>query len=146
MYTDQEIVQAYLNLRDEKTKMENRHKLELMPLTEKLNILENVAAVIIASRVTPKVPKPTMKTEVGTAFIKNIFNVTVTDKPVFLDFAFNESMELLDIKASETGVKDWMEKKIKEQSNLLAGERKPVIIPGIKTDQFNKVIFRKANG
>lgn len=144
MYTDQEIIQAYLNLRDEKAQMENKHKLELMPLNDKLKILENVMNVILTSRVTPKEPKPIAKTEIGTAFKKRIFNVQVTDKPAFISFAFGTDMSLLDIRASETGVKDWIDKKVKEQSKLIEGERVPVIIPGIKTDQLDKVIFRKA--
>lgn len=144
-YTDQEIVQAYLNLRDEKEKMENRHKLELMPINDKLNTLENIVGVILTSRVTPKDKKPTMKTEVGTAFKKRITNVSITDRPAFLTFAFQEDMSLLAIKASSSGVQDWMEKKTQEQSKLIEGERVNVIIPGIKIDRLDKVIFRKAS-
>lgn len=143
-YTDQEIVQMYLTLRAEKDRVENRHKLELMPINEKLNTIENVVGVILTSRVTPKEPKPTMKTEAGTAFKKRITNVSITDKPAFLTFAFEQDMSLLDIKASSSGVQDWMEKKVQEQSKLIEGERVSVIIPGIKIDRLDKVIFRKA--
>lgn len=122
--------------------MENRHKLELMPIKDAMNKIEQVVSIILTQRITEKDKKPTMKTEAGTAFKKRIFNVKITDKPKFLGFAFKHDMTLLDIRASESGISDYIEKKQQEQSKLTENEKVPIIIPGIETDRLDKVIFR----
>lgn len=138
MYTDEEIVKKYLEIRDQKTALENRHKLELMPLNDNLRLLENVMGVLLAQR-----GKNNSSTPVGTAFKKQIFSVTATDLNAFINFAIDNDQRMLDIKPSTTGVKDYIDRKVKEQSKLSEGERKPVIIPGIKTDRLDKIQFRK---
>jgi hypothetical protein len=122
--------------------MENQHKLDLMPIKEQMAALENAVGVMLTMRATPKEPKPNMTCAFGTAYKKEIFSATVTNKEAFQEFAFSTDWKLLDIRASETGIKEYIDKNVKLQSKLLENEKIPILVPGIKTERLEKVIFR----
>jgi hypothetical protein len=113
-----------------------------MPIKDAMNVIENIVGVILTARTSPKDLRPKMATDIGTAYKKEIFSVTITDKPAFENFAFANNFTLLEIRASESAIKAHIEKQVKLQSNLMVNERVPVLIPGIKTDRLDKVIFR----
>lgn len=142
MPTDEQIIRKYLELRAQEEVLKNKHKLELMPLKKDMAVLEEVMGIILSSRATIAEPFPIAKTEAGTAYKKRIFNASITDKPVFLNFAFENDMSLLDIRVSETGVRAHIDKKIKEQLHLPPEKKTNPAVPGVKTDRFDKVIFR----
>ena len=142
MPTDEQIIAKYLELRERKEAMENVHKLELMPIKKDMDVLEEVMGILLAQRVTPKNPSPNAKTEIGTAFKKRIFNVSIKDKPAFVKFAFANDMELLDIRANEKGVGAYIENIVKQNLALPPDKKINPAIPGIETSRLDKVIFR----
>lgn len=138
MFTDEQIVAKYLQLRDRKTAMENKHKLELMPLNDAMKKIENIVGEMLAAR-----GKDNMKTPVGTAYKKEIFSCTATDRVAFINFAIETDENMLNIQPSSTGVKDWIDKQIAMQAKLPSDKKQPVIIPGLKTDKIFQIIFRR---
>lgn len=137
-FSDAQIVARYLELREELNQMENKFKLACIPHKDKMNQLETIVGVMLTER-----KKDNMPTEAGTAYKKEIFTVTATNLPEFVDYACDVDPKMLKIEPSTTGVKAFIDKKVKENSKLVENERVPVIIPGIKTDKIIKVIFRK---
>ena len=138
MYEDKDLIAKYLELRDQLERMENLHKLALMPIKEAMNTLENVFSVLMTQRKQTKI-----KTEVGTAFTREIFTCTATNLGEFVQFAADKAPTMLKIEPSTTGVNDYVKEETKRQSKLLENERIPIIIPGLKTDKILKVIVRK---
>ncbi len=140
-FTPEQIIAKYISLREQKEKMEDRHKLELLPIRDAINTLENVLGAMIA-----QLPEKTknIKTEVGTAFQKKITSITTLDLAAFTNFAIDNDPQMLHIKPSDTGVIGYIERETKQQSKLSEGERKPIVIPGIKIEYIYKVQVRKA--
>jgi hypothetical protein len=136
--TDEQIILKYFELRAQIEKMENEHKLSLMPFKKNMGVIEEVMGFKLNSLITLKNPKPNIKTDAGTVYKKNIFNVSIKDRTAFTKYAFQNDMKLLDIRASETGVQDHIEAKLKEDPKANPA------IPGIETSRFDKVVFRKA--
>lgn len=144
MTTEEQIVQKYLELREELEKLENNHKMMLIPLKKKIAGLEEIGSALINMRATKEDPHPNVKTQFGTIFRKNIFNATIEDRKAFLNYAYEYDMNLLDIKASTSGIKEHIERKVKEQAALPADKRTNPAVPGIETSIFGKIVFRKA--
>lgn len=138
MFTDEQIVAKYLEIRDRKTAMENKHKLELMPLNDALRKLENIVGEMLTKR-----GKNNMPTPVGTAYKKDIFSCTATDRVAFINFAIDTDESMLNIQPSSTGVKDWVDKQVALQAKTPVNQRQPVVVPGLKIDRLIQVIFRR---
>lgn len=140
-YSDEAIIAKYLELRAQREAIENKHKLELMPIKDAMNILENVMGAILADR-----GEKNSKTEIGTAYTKGIFTVKVTDRNAFLNYVFNEleDIELVDIKPNETAIDRYLTAERTKQMQLPEEQRVAPSIPGITTDRLTKTQFRKA--
>lgn len=138
MYKDEELIAKYLELRDQLERMENMHKLAIMPYKESLSTLENVFSVMITERKVKNI-----KTEVGTAFPREIFTCTATNLGEFVQYAVDKAPTMLKIEPSTTGVNEYIKEETKRQSKLLENERIPIIIPGLKTDKIIKIVVRK---
>lgn len=127
-YTDEQLIQKYLAVRAMKADMEQRHKAELDPLNEAMRVLENVVGAALLQRGANNT-----KTPAGTAFFKVHTSVSLTNKAEFIDFAVQkEEPELLEIRASKSGIQTFME------------DHPKIVIPGVKIDKIQKVNFRSA--
>lgn len=138
MITDEQVIAKYLELRDRKTAIENKHKLELMPFNDALKKFENYMGEQLTAR-----GKNNVSTAAGTAYKKEVFLCEPTDLNTFINFAIDNDQSMLDIKPSKTGVKAWMEKQQLLQAKQPVEKRKPIVVPGVKTDWLLQIIFRK---
>lgn len=131
-YTVDDVVAKYLMLRDLKATMENKHKLELMPINDNLKTLENVLSTLVASNGGLKI-----QAEAGTAYTRSKLIVTATDLPKFVDFAVVNEPRMLNIQPSTNGVNDYIKLKEKENSKLADKDKVPIFIPGLKIEFIN---------
>lgn len=100
-----DVIAAYIKLRDERDSIKERHKGELRPVLDKMEKLENWL-----HRKLNNDGLKNFKGKAGTAFLKNRTSVTVKDREVFFDFVREqERWDLIDTRASSTAVQDFME-------------------------------------
>lgn len=138
-FTDEQIVEKYLQLRARRDVLENQLKLDLIPLKKAMGVLEAVMAAKMEA-----IGKNKIQTEIGTAYKKKIFSVSVKDKTAFLNYAFGQdTLDLLDIKPNEKGVEAHLEKQLAEQMELPENKRVAPKVPGVETSSIHVVQFRK---
>jgi len=105
MATTGEMVDKYILVRDKMNEAKKRHKAELEPFMEALNKLEAMFATHM-----DEAGVTNLKTDNATAFITTMASVRNADKIAFIDFVKeNEAWHLLDIRASKTAVKEYIE-------------------------------------
>lgn len=101
----EDVVRAYVTLRDKKNERKREHAEELRPLTEKMEKLENW---LMRDLQTRKVESE--KTKAGTAFMSTVSSATVQDRDAFFEFVIKEKMwDLLENRVSKSVVKDRLE-------------------------------------
>ena len=100
-----DVVGAYVKLRDKKTEIERRHKEELAPIKENMEKLE---AWLQRQLLTEGVES--FKTQNGTAFLQTASSATVRDWDATLEFIReHDEWSLLEGRVSKTAVKDYIE-------------------------------------
>lgn len=100
-----EIVAAYIKLRDMKDATSRRHKEELAPINEKMGKLEAWLQKHLQSEGVDS-----MKTKAGTAFLQSNSSATVKDWPATLEWVKdNDEWSFLEARVNKTAVKDYME-------------------------------------
>jgi len=120
-------ISAYVKLRDAKEALAKKHKDEMSGYNEKLAVIERWVQRELDRQGMDKAGNKS----VGTAFIQKVDSCTVADKEAFMKFVKDEDhFELLDIRASKTVVRDFMEN---------TGE----IPPGVKFDSARVVRIRR---
>lgn len=101
----EQIVAAFVKLRDHKNKIQKRHKEELAPVNEKLDRLSGWLQNDLLQR---KVQS--QKTAAGTAYLSTDSSATVKDRDEYLKFVIeNEMWDLLENRVSKTAVRDYLE-------------------------------------
>lgn len=122
-----ELVGAYISLRQQKAELEAKHKEEMSPLNEALDAIETeVHSRLNAMGIS------SIKTQYGTAYTKTVRSVKVVDKTAFMDYVQNNArFDLLDVRASKTAVEDF----------IAQTEELP---PGITSVAEESVGFRRA--
>lgn len=104
-HTVEEIVGAYVKLRDYKNHLKRKHSEELAPINEKMALLENWLQRDLLER---KVQS--QKTAAGTAYLSTDARATVKDRDAYLNFVRDKEMwELLENRASKSVVRDYLE-------------------------------------
>jgi transposase len=121
-----QVIQKYIQLRDEKSKIEERHKEELVGHK---NAMEKLEAWLQSH--LQKEGLQSLKSAIGTAFLKEVSSATVEDRDTFFSFALNGHLELLDARCSKTVVDDFVE----------ANGSPP---PGVKYSKTQVVQIRRA--
>lgn len=98
------VVLAYRTLRDQKKEMQDRHKEELKPLDDKMEILENhLHQQLLASGVE------SMKTENGTVYRTNLSSVKVGDWEVALEFIKSNNLwHMLEKRLAKAAVEEFV--------------------------------------
>lgn len=100
-----EIVAAYIKLRDMKDATSRRHKEELAPINEKMGKLEAWLQKHLQAEGVDS-----MKTKAGTAFLQSSSSATVRDWPATLDWIKEQDeWSFLEARVNKTAVKDYME-------------------------------------
>jgi len=121
-----EIVAAFIKLRDKKEALEARHKEELKPIREQMDTLATALLTIMQAVGTTE-----LKGDAGTAFQTLKTSATVEDKEAFRLFCRdNDLWELADIRASKLAVEQY-----KTEHNELP--------PGIKWSSMYDVNVRR---
>lgn len=102
--TSEQIVKAYVTLRDKKAELKAEHAKQLAPYDEALEKLEaQMMQVLDASGAE------SIRTPAGTAYKSSRTSVTVADKSAFMDYIQqNMAFELLDVKANKTAVEGFL--------------------------------------
>lgn len=105
MPTTEEVVRAYIKLRDEKKDIQDRHKEELAPFNDKLKKLE---AWLL--REMQQQGADSIKTPGGTAYQSTIVKPVVNDWDVLLQHVQDEGLwAMLERRVSKTAVEEYME-------------------------------------
>lgn len=118
---------VYISLRDRVAEIEAKHKLELAPLKEAMEKVEDRVYSLLAQS-----GLDSAKTENGTAYITESSSVTVADKSAFMDFIReNDAFDFLDVKANKTAVNAYL-------------ETNQALPPGVNINRKTKVGFRRA--
>lgn len=102
-----DVVSAYVKLRDMKSEMERQHKDQLAPIKDKMQTVEGwLQKHLLAAGVE------SFKTKAGTAYLQTFASATVKDWPATLDFIKeNEEWAFIDARVNKTAVKSWIEDK-----------------------------------
>lgn len=122
-----QLIAAYINLRQQKAELEAKHKEELAPITEALDTIETE----VHQRLN-EMGVSSIKTAYGTAYTKTVRSVKVFDKAMFMDYVRSSGLfDLLDVRANKTSVEDYIAQR----------EELP---PGIQSTAEESVGFRRA--
>jgi len=99
----EDIISAYIKVRDLKDEVEARHKEELKPYKEKLEILGSALLEIMQNVGTGELKGPA-----GVAFRTTKTSATVADRETFKQFCeAHDLWDLADIRASKTAIADY---------------------------------------
>lgn len=100
-----EVVDAYVKLRDHKEALKRKHKAELQPVHEKMMKVE-----AWLQRHLLEEGVDSMKTSAGTAYLQRLSSATVKDWAATLDFIReNDEWSFLEARVNKTAVKDFVE-------------------------------------
>jgi phosphopantetheine adenylyltransferase len=98
------VVDAYVKLRDRKAQLKKEHDAKVAPIAEKMAQIE---AFLLTQAKNQGVQS--FKTEAGTAYKSQDTSVTVADKDAYLRFINeNNFWHGLDVKANKTAVIEYM--------------------------------------
>lgn len=126
--TPEELVSAYINLRQQKAELEAKQKEELSPLTEAMDVIEDE----LHQRMNQMGVSSIKVKDVGTAYTKRVRSVKVFDKSMFMDhIRETQQFDLLDVRPNKTAVEEYISQH----------EELP---PGIVSTEVESVGFRKA--
>ena len=100
-----DVVAAYIKLRDKKTALERKHKEELAPIKENMEKVENwLQRRLLEEGVQ------SFKTSQGTAFLQSSTSATVRDwDSTFAWIQANDEWSMLEARVNKTAVKDFVE-------------------------------------
>ena len=99
-----DIVAAYVRLRDQKAELKAQQAEALKPYDEALAKLEAEALRILSDTGVES-----MKTSAGTVYQSVAMSVTVQDKSAFMDYIkVHQAFDLLDVRANKTAVQDFV--------------------------------------
>lgn len=99
-----DIVAAYVRLRDQKAELKAQQAEALKPYDEALAKLEAEALRILSDTGVES-----MKTSVGTVYQSVAMSATVQDKSAFMDYIKeHQAFDLLDVRANKTAVQDFV--------------------------------------
>lgn len=100
----EDIVRAYVTIRDNVAEIKARQKAELEPYAQALTKLEGQMMTILVDAGVDS-----MKTPAGTAYRSEKTSVTIADKSAFMDYIqSNGAFDLLDVRANKTAVEGYM--------------------------------------
>lgn len=99
------VIEKYIQIRDEIDAIKKRHTEELAGHVANKEKLE----VWLQNHLNTQ-GLQSLKSEVGTAFVKEVTSATVEDRAAFFDYAINQGhTELLDARCSKTVVDEFVE-------------------------------------
>lgn len=104
-YTAEQLIQRYVQLRDDKAALAARHAEEMKPFNEGLTIIENALADILHAQGGENI-----KTGAGTAYFSDVVSFKVEDWPAFYTYVYQgQHADMLVRNANKTAVKDFMD-------------------------------------
>jgi hypothetical protein len=102
-----EVVEAYIKLRDARDELRKKQTEEMVPITAKMSKIEAWLQNYLQSH-----NLKSLKAEGGTAFLKEVSSATVDDGEAFLDFIRESGMwELIERRCAKSVVDDYVEQK-----------------------------------
>lgn len=124
----EQMVGAYVALRDKKKELDDAHKVKMAPLHEAMEQLEGGMLAMLNST-----GQENAKTKAGTVFKTTEVSATIADKDVFRRHVIGgELWDLLDWKANKTAVRDVVDDTgeappgINYSTRQVVGVRRPV--------------------
>lgn len=103
-YTANDFIRKYVELRDDKKRLEAVHAEQMKPINEAMQMLEGMLGQLII-----ETGADSIKCESGTAYRSKTMAVRMRDKKAFVDFAFATAPSVLDIRASKKGIQEFLE-------------------------------------
>lgn len=137
-YTAEQIVKQYIALRDTLTKIKDRHKLEIKPYTEAMEVLEGEAARMMRHL------KTTLSTDFGSAFWVQHESYKVVDAQIFQNFVEDRrEWRMMTNHVAKDGIRDWRDEQKRPADWPADVEWVPPVPPGIEYNVDINVQFRK---
>lgn len=104
MATHEKMISSYLKLRDEKAKVEQRHKAEIAKYTEAMQLIESFLKDYLQKQNLQNVSSAE-----ATAFLKRSRKATIADGGVFREFIIeNSNFELADFRPRVEAVEEYV--------------------------------------
>jgi hypothetical protein len=101
----EELVKAYIAIRDKKAEIKARQAEELKPYDTALIKLEGAMQELL-----DQTGVESLKTAAGTAYKTTRTSVTIADKAAFMDhIEKNHDFDLLDVRANKTAIEGYLE-------------------------------------
>lgn len=127
-FTDAELIQKYVSLRDRRKEIETRQKEELLPIMAGMETIEAVLHQLLDSRGAESI-----KTEYGTAYKVTNMAAKTADRHALMTYVADHSAyNLLTAAVSKEAVKEYMQS---------SGGHPP---PGVDVTFITSVNFRRA--
>lgn len=102
-----EVVEAYIMLRDARDALRKKQAEDMIPITSKMSKLEAWLQNYLGSQ-----NLNSLKVDSGTAFLKQVSSATVDDGEAFLEFVRESGMwELIERRCAKSVVDDYVEQK-----------------------------------
>ena len=99
-----QLVSAYIQVRDQVAELEAAHKERIKPYKAALEKLE-----LDVLQALDEAGVESMKTKFGTAYKSQKTSVTVADRSAFMDYVkAHQAFELLDVRPSKTAVENFL--------------------------------------
>jgi len=128
MATDDELIEAYLTLRDGVQAIAKQQEDQLRPYKVKMAEIEAEMATRLLERGATN-----SKTENGTAYVSRTTSVRAADKGIFVEYVrANQAFDLMEVRPAKEGVEAYMQ----------THEGLPP--PGIDVATHQKVNFRRS--
>ena len=99
-----ELVGKYVQLRDRKAEMDSEHKLRVARVNEALDKIESILLKEFSESGLESV-----RTPAGTAYTVTRTSATVADREVFLTFAVDGHLDMLENRVSKSAVEEYIE-------------------------------------
>lgn len=124
--TVKDVIKGYVKLRDRKNELKKQHTEELVPINEKMELVEGWLMRDLLTRGVES-----ERTTEGTAYLQKNSKATVKDRDAFLEFVIEHKMwDLLENRVAKSVVVDHLEN---------TGE----VVPGVNFETTQVVRIRR---
>ena len=124
--TVKDVIKGYVKLRDRKNELKKQHTEELVPINEKMELVEGWLMRDLLTRGVES-----ERTTEGTAYLQKNSKATVKDRDAFLEFVIEQKMwDLLENRVAKSVVVDHLEN---------TGE----VVPGVNFETTQVVRIRR---
>lgn len=132
--TIDQLIGKYRELRVAVEVIENQAKEQIAQYKQAMEYIENHLGALMTEWKVKSLP-----TAFGTAYRTTVTNIKIDEKETFVDWAYENHRELLQVSCNKTAIKEYEPKLNSKGEIITPGKRYP---PGITVTKLNKVNVR----